>query len=170
MSEEIKYYFTFHEKFEHPRTGVNMHFYWVELQGADTKAEARDAMCKLYGGGFQQHDSRKYKPDPTVYKNGCYETIYLPLPDDIIIETNDPLLNPKKKKSKGEERRMAEAKRMAEEKRKAKMFAAHSHTGSLNGTDACAICGQTQFKKYLKWDVSKKYFMCNRCLRMKSQK
>lgn len=121
MSDESKYYFTFDRTCINPRTKVKMQQYWVEVIGADTRAEARDTMCKLYGCGFTQFDPKNFSKD--LFTSGCYERIYLPLPDEISVDDQDPFFGPRKKvkkKSSGEKRRMA----------------AHSHFnngGSING-------------------------------------
>lgn len=112
MSKESIYYFTFDRDCVNPKTGINMQKYWVEIVGADTKAEARDVMCKLYCSGFQQHRSiRNF--DQNLCPNGCYEKIYLPLPNEITIDAEDPFFSKKKKpklsQSWGELRRRMKA-------------------------------------------------------------
>lgn len=98
MNSNSKYFFTFWKGFKDPYTKKELDSYWIELVGADTKAEARDIMCKLYGGGFRQYSEKYFNPD--LHINGCYKQIHLPLPEDIHISSDDPFLNASKRPRK----------------------------------------------------------------------
>lgn len=107
MTDKKTYYFSFDRNCINPRTEVKMQPYWVELHGADTKAEARDTMIKLYACGFTTHTEKDLEWLKEICKGGCYEAIHLPLPSDVFIECSDPFFSqPKKKKSAGEQRRI----------------------------------------------------------------
>lgn len=126
MADKTIYYFTFDRNCINPRTEVNMQPYWVELHGADTKAEARDTMIKLYACGFTTHLEKDLDWLKDICKGGCYEQIHLPLPEDVHLEFSDPFFSAhkKSKSSTGEKRRRAKYK---------SMVSGHSHAYGNGG-------------------------------------
>lgn len=108
MSKEVKYYFTFSDTDLHRVTNECMAGYWVEVIVPENLTDesgnkisshhsiAKKCMNKIYGntGWARQHKAKEFKPD--LYFKGCYEKIYLPLPEDIDekhILWKEPFLN-----------------------------------------------------------------------------
>lgn len=70
--EEKIYYFVFRR--EHPLYGN-----WIEISGG-TEREASEAFRKRY---IESHNTAFDKSITQFHKLGCYEKLYLPLPEDI---------------------------------------------------------------------------------------
>lgn len=96
MSEELKYFFTFGWGHVNPETGEPLKDYWVEvimhedvskltsMEISLYRERARQIMFKRYERTWSmQYDERNFKP--SYFPKGCYQKLYYPLPDDIII-------------------------------------------------------------------------------------
>lgn len=106
MSKELKYYFSFGQNHSHPKTGQLMKDYWIEIIADETyckdenetvrwysfRERSRQAMSRRFGIKW----SNQYHPDdfkPEYFPAGCYEKIYLPLPEDLETEIKDDPFN-----------------------------------------------------------------------------
>lgn len=81
------YYFVFSKNHK-------LYGYWVEVIGTYSQNEASQVFSQRYGYS-------NYPKDPSVLKfhtKGCYEQIYLPLPDNIKIDSDDPFFSEPKQR------------------------------------------------------------------------
>lgn len=103
MIKEKKYYFVFDSTFLHPKTGESLNDYWTEIIGDEnTLWEGTQGVIyvvsRLYktqwNGKLLEliYDEKSFKK---IKKKliGCHEKIYLPLPEEITIENQEPFLS-----------------------------------------------------------------------------